>query len=315
MKNVLVCGSLAYDYIMNFKGRFGDHILPNKVHILNVSFTAENLHKLFGGCAGNIGYNLSLLKEKPTILATAGNDFNEYKLWLKKNKVDVSQIEIVSGQPTASAHVITDKDDNQITAFYGGAMLCTSLSIKKLAKKYNFELAIVSPDCKGDMIRHIKDLKNLKIPYIFDPGQQIINFTSSELRTLASGSKAIILNDYELQLFLNKAKISKEKLSDLTKYLIITLGKKGSEIYYQGKKHKIPCAKPKKDLDPTGAGDAFRAGIIKGLLYDYSVEKMGKLAALLAVYTVELYGTQTHSFTLGEFEKRYQKNFKEKIDL
>lgn len=315
MKNILVCGALAYDYIMNFKGRFGDHILPDKVRILSVSFTVKNLRRSFGGCAGNIAYNLSLLKERPTILATAGSDFDEYKFWLKKNRVDISQIKIASSQPTASAHVITDKDDNQITAFYGGAMLCTSQSIKKFARKYNFDLAIVSPDYKKDMIRHIKDLKGLKIPYIFDPGQQITNFTSSELRDLVSNSKVIILNDYELQLLLNKVKISKEKLSNLTKYLIVTLGKKGSEIYYSGKKHKIPCARPKKDLDPTGAGDAFRAGIIKGLVRNYSVEKMGKLAALLAVYTVELYGTQTHSFTLNEFRKRYQENFKEKLEL
>lgn len=315
MKKILLCGSLAYDYIMNFKGKFSDHILPHKVHILNVSFTAENLDKLFGGCVGNIAYNLSLLKERPTVLATAGNDFDEYKKWLEKNKIDVSLIKIVSDQPTASAYIITDKDDNQITAFYGGAMLRTSQSIRKIFRRNSFDLAIVSPDFQKDMIRHIRDLKSLKIPYIFDPGQQIINFTPSQLKLLASGSKAVILNDYELQLFLERARISKKELSDLTEYLIITLGKKGSEIYHQGKKYKIPSAKPKKDLDPTGAGDAYRAGIIKGLLYNYPVEKMGKIAALMAVYTVELYGTQTHSFNLSEFRKRYKKNFKEKLEF
>lgn len=315
MKNILVIGSLAYDFIMNFDDCFADHILPDKIHILNVSFTAKKLSREFGGTAGNIAYNLSLLKEQPIIVACAGKDFDDYRKWLISHKIDVSYIKILKDQYTASAHIITDKDDNQITAFYGGAMLCNTASIKDVLTEKKIDIAILAPDCKEGMIRHARELKELKIPYIFDPGQQLPALSPRELKFLAQGSKASIFNDYELQLFQDKTKLSLDKVKKMTEYLIITLAKHGSKIFYQGKEYKIPPAKPKNEQDPTGAGDAYRAGILKGFVSNTPIETMGRIASLVAVYTVEQYGTQTHKFTFDEFKKRYKENFKEELKI
>ncbi|MFH2105498.1 MAG: carbohydrate kinase family protein [Parcubacteria group bacterium] len=315
MKNILVTGSLAYDYIMNFKERFADHILPDKVHILNVSFGVDNLTKQLGGTAGNIAYNLSLLGERPTIAATAGKDFTEYTEWLQSNKIATDRIKILPKEYTASAHIITDIDDNQITSFHAGAMLGHDFSLQETIDKVKPELAILAPDCKDGMIRHTAELREANVPFIFDPGQGMPLFNKEELIGMITGSKVAIFNDYELQLFRDRTGLSQEKVKDFTEYLIVTLGGKGSIIYHQGKEYKIPTAKPKNTSDPTGAGDAYRAGIIKGLLNEMPIDRMGKMAALASVYTVELYGTQTHKYTLAEFKKRYQENFAEKLEI
>jgi len=309
IKPVLVIGSLAYDYIMNFDDRFANHIIPDKIHVLNVSFTAKKLSKEFGGTAGNIAYNLALLGEKPTIVATVGSNFKDYKTWLKKNGINTHFIKILPNQLTASAHIITDRDDNQITAFFGGAMLCNNFSIKNVISKINPDLAILAPDCKEGMLLHAQEFKELNVPYIFDPGQALPAFDKKELLELTFGSKAAIFNDYEIQLFTQKTGLSIDKIFHLTEYLIITLGKKGSYIFHNKKKYQIPAAKPKNESDPTGAGDAYRAGIIKGLLYELPPDIMGRIGALAAVYTVEKYGTQTHKYTINDFLKRYQENF------
>lgn len=313
-KKILVIGSLAYDYIMNFNDRFANHIIPNKIHVLNVSFTAKKLSKEFGGTAGNIAYNLALLGEKPIIVASVGKDFLDYKNWLKKNNIDTRFIKILPDQFTASAHIITDRDDNQITAFFGGAMLCNNFSIKSIIQKVVPSLAIVAPDCKKGMLLHASELKKFKVPYIFDPGQAITTFNKKELLKAISGSKAAIFNDYEIQLFTKKTNLSIDKISHLTEYLIITSGRKGSKIFFNNKEYKIPAAKPNNESDPTGAGDAYRAGIIKGLIYKLPPNIIGQLGALAAVYTVEKYGTQTHRYTIDEFKNRYKKNFKSEFN-
>ncbi|MDD3887683.1 MAG: carbohydrate kinase family protein [Patescibacteria group bacterium] len=312
MKKVLVCGSLAFDHIMNFNDRFKNHILPDKIHILNVCFGVDKLSKEFGGTAGNIAYNLKLLGIDPIIFASAGKDFNDYKLWLDRNKIKTNYIKYIK-EYTASCHIITDLDDNQITFFHGGAMLHNHLSLRKIVRQEKVELAICAPDCHQGMLLHTKELQDMKIPYIFDPGQGIGSYSGSELLRMAKGSLCTILNDYEFSVFQQKTKLSKQQVLRLTKYLIITLGPKGSEIYFDNKKYIIPCAKPKKILDPTGAGDAYRAGLIYGLLNNYSADKMGKVGACSAVYTVEKYGTQTHKFNFNNFKIRFNKNFKEKI--
>lgn len=312
MKKVLVCGSLAFDYIMNFNDKFKNHILPDKIHILNVCFGADKLSKEFGGTAGNIAYNLRLLGIDPIVFASAGKDFADYKLWLAKNKIKTNYISYTK-EYTASCHIITDLDDNQITFFHGGAMLHNHLSLKKIVRQEKVELAICAPDCHQGMLLHTKELQDMKIPYIFDPGQGIGSYSGSELKKMAKGSLCTILNDYEFNVFQKKTKLSKQQVLKLTKYLIITLGPKGSEIYFDNKRYIISCAKPKKILDPTGAGDAYRAGLIYGLLSNYSADKMGKVGACSAVYTVEKYGTQTHKFNFNNFKARFNKNFKEKI--
>lgn len=313
--NILVVGSLAYDYIMNFDGKFKDHIMPDKVHILNVSFTAKKLQKEFGGTAGNIAYNLNLLQQKPYIVAAAGSDFNEYKKWFSDNKISTKYISILKDQYTASAHIITDQDDNQITSFHGGAMLCKHQSIAQIIKDTKPKLAILAPNSKEATIDYSHELTNNNISFIFDPGQMIIAFNKFELIDLFSNSYVSIFNDYEMQLFTDRTGISIDKAAEMVDYLIITLGSKGSSIYHHGNKHEIPAAKPINTDDPTGAGDAYRSGIILGLINNWEIEQMGKVAALASVYTVEKYGTQTHKYSISDFKKRYQNNFNKELTI
>lgn len=309
MKKIVVSGSLVYDRIMDFPGKFSDHILPDKIHILNVSFTINKLKESFGGTAGNIAYNLSLLNEKPIILGLAGSDFNKYRRWLKKQNIDISKIKEVKNELTASAYIMTDQADNQITGFYPGPKDKKYCQITRRIKKVG--LAIVAPDFKDRMVEYIKIYKKLNVPYIFDPGQQITSFTNTELKQMIEGSKVLIGNDYEIQLILNKLSLNLEKLTKMIEILVITKGAKGSEIYSQNKKLNISPARPKNTSDPTGAGDAYRAGLIKGLTEGWPLAKVGRLAGLVAVYTVEKYGTQTHRFSWEGLKKRYRENFKE----
>lgn len=311
MSKILVSGSLAYDRIMNFPGYFKDHILPDKIHILNVSFAINKLKEGFGGTAGNIAYNLSLLGEEPIVLGLVGEDFAKYEKWLKNKKVDISKVKKIKGELTASAYIITDQDDNQITGFYGGLGNIQYCQIVKKIK--NVGLAIIAPDIKTRMLEYAKIYHTLKISYIFDPGQQITSFTASELKQLVAGARVLIGNDYEVQLILNRLNLEQKQLEKMVEMLVITKGAKGSEIYHQSKKIKIPPAKPKNTSDPTGAGDAYRAGLIKGLVAGWPLEKVGRLAGLVAVYTVEKYGTQTHKFTWSELAKRYKENFKSEL--
>ncbi|MFA4941059.1 MAG: carbohydrate kinase family protein [Patescibacteria group bacterium] len=310
-KKIVVCGSLAYDRIMDFPGKFEDQILPEKIHILNVSFTINKLKESFGGTAGNISYNLSLLGEKPILATSVGADFFKYREWLKKNKIDTKKIKLDGKELTASAYIITDQSDNQITGFYPGSKDISCCQALKKIK--NIDLAIISPDCKERMLEFIKIFKVNKVPYIFDPGQQITSFSAKELLFAINLARVLIGNDYEIEFILKRLKLDLEKIRKLVKIVVITKGADGSEIYNQGKKIKIPSAKPKNTSDPTGAGDAYRAGFIKGLVNNWPFEKIGKLASLVAVYTVEKYGTQTHNFNMKELARRYKENFKEDL--
>jgi len=317
--NILVCGSLAYDRIMDFPGRFRDHILPEKIHLLNVAFTVNDLKESFGGTAGNIAYNLALLGERPKIIGVVGNDFVKYEQWLRKNKIDISSIKKVKNQPTASAYIMTDQEDNQITAFYPGPLdgfgklTAGKLGASLLVRKEKVKLAIIAPDYVARMVKYAKIFKRWKVPYIFDPGQQITSLKAGELKSAVTGAKVLVGNDYEIQLILNRLKLKLSQLVKLVEILIITKGERGSEIYQQSKKIKIPPAKPKNTFDPTGAGDAYRAGLIKGLIKNWPLEKVGRLAGLVAVYTVEKYGTQTHRFSWKGLGGRYRENFGEKL--
>lgn len=324
--NILVSGSLAYDRIMDFPGVFKEHILPEKIHILNVSFVVDKVKENFGGTAGNIAYNLALLGEKPTVLGTVGDDFDKYKEWMNKNNIDISYINEIAGEFTATANIMTDKDDNQITGFYPGPLDVKYCDVVKDIK--NINIAIIAPEFKERMMRYVKIYKEKNIPYIFDPGQQITALSGEELYTGICGAKVLIGNDYEIQMILDKIgeQLGRNShhirpsqygllrpLEDMVEILVITKGAKGSEIYKDGKKIVIPPAKPKSVCDPTGAGDAYRAGFIKGLLKDWALEKIGKFAGLVSVYTVEKYGTQTHEFTMDELEKRYFDNYREQL--
>lgn len=310
-QKILVTGSIAYDRIMNFPGYFKDQILPDKIHILNVSFFVNQLKEGFGGTGGNIAYNLSLLGIKPTVVGNVGEkDFSIYQQWMKKHKYDLSLLNIVPKEQTASAYIITDQDDNQIAGFYPGAML---KSLKAASCKLKASLAIVSPQNPQDMVKLPEVFKRSKTPYIFDPGQQVTSLSGAQLKKAINGSKVLIGNDYEISLISKKTGWKNKDLLKKAELLVTTLGAKGSTIQTNNKIYKIPPAKPKNTSDPTGAGDAFRAGLIKGLIEDWPLKKTGRLAGLVSVYTVEKYGTQTHKFTQKELSNRYRQNFKDKL--
>ncbi len=308
---ILVTGSIAYDRIMNFDGYFKDNIIPNQIHNLNISFFVHKLRESYGGTAGNIAYNLSLLGIKPHILTNVGTkDFKNYETWLKKNNINTSLIKKIKDQHTASAYIITDKNDNQIAGFYPGAML------KQINYKINLrdiDLAIVSPQNPLDMVKLPKLFRKNKTPYIFDPGQQTAILTGENLKSCINGSRMLVGNDYEISLICKKTNLSINQLLKNTEIIIQTLGANGSIIHTKEKTYKIAPAIAKNTCDPTGAGDAYRAGVIKGLIENWSLEKLGKFAGVVSAYTVEKHGTQTHKFNINSIKNRYYKNFKEKI--
>lgn len=318
---IIITGSLAFDFIMNFPGKFGDHILPEKIHEINLSFLVEKLQKQYGGTAGNIAYNLALLGLRPTVLATAGYDFTEYKSELEKVGVDTSMIYIIEAEPTASAFIFTDMVDNQITGFYPGAMRAsTQFQIPNF--KFQIEqtpFVVISPNEPKAMTNHVSNCLKLSLPYMFDPGMQLPRLKTQDLKLGIEGAKIVIGNDYEIALIRNRFR-SESRLrfresigQTISQIWITTLGDKGSIVEADGKTYKIPPAKPREVLDPTGAGDAYRAGFLAGFLRGLPLKTCGKMGSIAAVYTVEKYGTTTHKFTVKEFKNRYQENFREDL--
>ncbi len=311
---ILVTGSLAFDYIMNFPGKFVDHILPDKIHILNLSFLLETLRKEKGGTAGNISYNLGLLKTNVSVLATAGEDFKDYGIFLEKSGVDISSIAIAKKESTATAFIITDQNDNQITGFYPGAMsLDKSLKISEI--KNRPELVVISPTDPLAMDNFVAECQRFQVPYLFDPGMQLPRLTNEQLLKGIEGAKILITNDYEMNLIKDRLQLTDDQILSLVEIMITTLGEKGSEIKTKTQKLKIKPAKPSKISDPTGAGDAYRAGFLAGYIRGFNLQTCGQMGAVAACYTVEKYGTTTHAFTLFEFCKRYKENFAKDLKL
>lgn len=305
--SALICGSMAYDTIMVFHDKFKNHILPDKVHILNVCFLVPAMRREYGGCAGNIAYNMKLLGEEPLIMATVGHDFEPYSQWLNLTGVSSQYIKVMDNQYTGQAYITTDEDDNQITAFHPGAMNCSHLNSVSHASEIS--IGIVSPDGREGMMQHAQEFSDLGIPFIFDPGQGMPMFTGEELLTFMKQAKWAIFNDYEFELLQNSTGLDLEALVELVDTLIVTRGDKGSDIYSQGQSLKIPPAKPKAILDPTGCGDAYRAGLLYGLMNDYNWEETGRIASLMGAIKIEHHGTQNHTFSMAEFKTRYHDNF------
>lgn len=305
---IFVSGSLAYDRIMDFPGRFADHILPEKLHVLNVCFMVNGLTEKFGGTAGNIAYNLALLGERPLILATAGHDFGRYRQWLEKNGLSLEGIRIIPEEFTACAYITTDQSDNQITGFNPGAMKYRSL--------YQFNslrpeeaLAIISPGNLDDMLAYSQICREKKIPYIFDPGQSIPAFSGERLLEMLTGSSLTVCNDYELEMICRKTGLALQELEEKTGALIVTLGEHGSIIHLNRETIRIPAVPASRTLDPTGAGDAYRAGLIKGLVLKKPLAIAAQMGATCASFAVEYHGTQEHTFTEEEFRQRYERQF------
>ena len=311
---ILVTGSLAFDFIMNFSGRFSDQIIPDKIHILNLSFLTDRLRKNFGGTAANVAYSLALLGKKTTILATAGKDFATYKKFLKKNRVETKYIKIYKNSYTSNYFAVVDKSDNQLGGFYSGPMdKASRLSIKGV--KDGIRFAVIGPSAPAAIYKFSKECQELKIPFLFDPGMQIPRLGKKQLLASLFGAEILIANDYEVALIFQKTGLTKTSLLKKVKILITTLAEKGSIIDIQNKTYKIKAAKPKNTSDPTGAGDAYRAGFLAGYLRGFDLKTCGQMGSVCAVYTVEKYGTTTHRFSKKQFIKRYKENYGEEIKL
>jgi adenosine kinase len=302
--NIIVSGSLAYDRIMDFPGYFKEHILPEKIHVLNVCFQVNNMKEKFGGTAGNIAYALTLMGQKPLISATIGRDYHRYFEWLAKNGISTENIKIIENEFTASAYITTDQADNQITGFYPGAMKwSSSLDFDKLNPRET--LVIVSPGNLEDMVKYPQVCKARGIDYIFDPGQSLPMLAVRDLVQVIEGCRILIANDYEMDLILCKTGLNRETLLRRAKAVIVTTGEQGSQVFTPEGKMRIPAAKPKTVKDPTGAGDSYRGGLISGLIQGKDIEQCARMGSVCASFAVECYGTQEYRFSPEEFNERF----------
>ncbi|MCG6971050.1 MAG: carbohydrate kinase family protein [Gammaproteobacteria bacterium] len=303
----LICGSYAYDTIMVFHDRFKNHILPDKVHMLNVSFLVPDMRREFGGCAGNIAYNLNMLGGDALPMATVGNDFDPYAKWMDECGVSRKHLKVLDNTYTGQAFITTDLDDNQITAFHPGAMSFSHEN--KVGDANGVSLGIVSPDGRDGMIQHAQQFADAGIPFIFDPGQGMPMFSGEELVSFLEQATWAAFNDYEVQLMQERTGKSQQAMAQMLDALIVTKGGKGSVIYHDNQVIEIPTAQTSSVSDPTGCGDAFRAGLLYGLMNDMDWDTTGRIASLMGAIKIEQPGTQNHGFTKAEFEDRFQGSF------
>jgi len=306
-KSALICGSMAWDTIMVFKDRFSNHILPDKIHRLNVSFLVPGLRREFGGCAGNIAYNLKLLGDTGYPMATVGRDFGPYHEWLTKTGVPADHIKVYESEHTAQAFITTDLDDNQITAFHPGAMQHSHAN--KVSDAKDVAIGIVAPDGRDGMIQHAEQFAAARIPFIFDPGQGLPLFGGDDIKRFVDQATWVAVNDYEWELVQQKTGWTARDITQRVKALIVTRGAQGSVIYTPEGEIQIPTAKARAVVDPTGCGDAYRAGLLHGLLHGLDWQTTGRIASLLGAIKIESLGTQNHRFTPAEFQARLKENF------
>jgi adenosine kinase len=304
---ILICGSIAYDNIMVFQGRFKDHILPQQIHILNVAFLVPELRREFGGCAGNIAYNLKLLGSDPLVMGTVGDDSLLYVERLKRLGINLSCVRQVPQTLTAQAFITTDLDDNQITAFHPGAM--NHSHENRVTRELGASLAIVAPDGRQGMLQHARELARLGIPFMFDPGQGLPMFSGEELLEFVEQASYVAVNDYEGRLLEERTGRRLADLAPKLKALILTRGAEGSVIHANGQRFDIPCAKAKAVVDPTGCGDAYRAGLLYGVASGFDWLKTGRLASLMGAIKVASRGGQNHSVTREELRRQFHSNF------
>jgi adenosine kinase len=303
----LICGSLAFDTIMVFGDRFAKHILPDKIHMLNVSFLVPQLRREFGGCAGNIAYNLGLLGDVAYPMATVGRDFGPYREWMARAGVPADHVRVIEAQLTAQAFITTDLDDNQITAFHPGAM--QHAHENRVTDASDIAIGIVAPDGREGMIQHAAQFAAARIPFIFDPGQGLPMFSGEELARFVGQATWVTVNDYEWQLLQQKTGWNVRELTQRVAALIVTRGAAGSVIHTRDREIAIPCAKASAVVDPTGCGDAYRAGLIHGLLHGLDWLSTGHIASLMGAIKIESRGTQNHRFTRAEFDARLASAF------
>ncbi len=310
-KTALICGSYAFDSIMVFQDQFKNHILPDKVHMLNISFLVPTLRKEFGGCGGNIAYNLHMLGANSVPMATVGDDFTPYMNWMESHHMNTTHMKVISGSYTGQAFITTDMDDNQITAFHPGAM--SDSHQNKVSDVSVVDIGIVSPDGRDGMIEHAKQFADANIPFMFDPGQGMPMFSGEELITFIKQATYVAVNDYESQMLQDKTGLDVQTIASMVDALIITKGAEGSEIYTGAEVIHIEAVKADATQDPTGCGDAYRAGLLFGLMNDMDWKTTGQLAGLLGAIKVAHLGTQNHQFDLGKIERLYQQSYGEPL--
>jgi adenosine kinase len=305
--NTLICGSIAYDTIMVFRDRFRNHILPDQIHILNVAFLVPDMRREFGGCAGNIAYNLKLLGGDPLIMATVGEDYQPYAYRLERLKLAQTHIREVKDTFTAQAFITTDLDDNQITAFHPGAMNFSHLN--RVGDARDVSLGIVAPDGRDGMIDHAREFAEAGIPFIFDPGQGLPMFSGEELLAFVDQATYLAVNDYEGRMLAERIGLDLEALARRVEALVVTRGAEGSTIYSQGQTIQIPSVPPTGTVDPTGCGDAYRAGLLYGIAQGYDWPTAGRLASLMGSLKIASRGGQNHHPTREEIGARYRQVF------
>jgi adenosine kinase len=306
---IFVTGSIAYDYIMVFPGKFRDHILPDKMHVLSVSFLVDSLTRRRGGTGANISYSLGLLRERPLLVGTVGDDFADYRGWLESHGVDCRTVKVIAEEHTASCFINTDLQDNQITAFYPGAMARAATVSLGEAGATSSDMVVIAPNDPQAMNQYADACIRAAVPYLYDPSTQLPRLERHELESGCRGARVLAGNDYEFGMMANKLGMTEIELRRLVPVTVMTRGEAGALITVDTEEFEIPAAKPKKVLDPTGAGDAFRAGFMLGLTKSLPWPVVGRLAAVAAVYAIEQPGPQQHSYTLPEFVARYTENF------
>lgn len=305
--HLVVTGSIAYDYLMSFPGTFTEHLLPDHLQRVSLSFLVDTMDKRRGGCAPNIAYTLALLGERPLLMGSAGEDFGEYRQWLEAAGVDTSPVLQVSGKFTASFFCSTDAANNQIASFYTGAMAdAGQLSFRSLGA---CRLAIISPNDPDAMVQYAEECRVLQLPYIFDPGQQVARMSGEALAAGVVGAAVVICNDYEYEILKQKTGLSESDLLDQTDVLIVTRGEHGSVIITRDGRDEVPAVPPTRIVDPTGVGDAYRGGLMKGLALGLPHVEAARLGSVAATYALEHLGGQSHAYTLAEFMARYETHF------
>jgi adenosine kinase len=304
---IVVTGSIAFDYLMSFPGKFTDHFLPEHMNRVSLSFLVDSMDKRRGGCAPNIAYTLALLGERPLLMATAGEDFGEYREWLDAAGIDTSQTLQVEGKFCASFFCSTDVDNNQIASFYTGAMAdAGQLSFRSV---HGCGLAIIAPNDPGAMVQYAEECRTIGIPFIFDPGQQCARMSGDDLRNGLTGAAVVIVNDYELELLRQKTGLSEADILKLAKALIITRGELGSSVVTADAWMDVAAVAPHRIVDPTGVGDAYRGGFMKGMALDLPYETCARMGSVAATYALEHLGGLSHAYTWEEFKQRYQQHF------
>ncbi len=314
---IVVTGSMAYDYIMSFPGRFVDHILPDQLEILSVSFLVDSMRRERGGCGGNIAYNLALLGQRPLLMATVGQDAPEYIAWLREHGVDTSAVLNLDDEFTASFFVSTDQNNNQIASFYTGAMAKANRLTFRDLDTSQIDVAIISPNDPQAMVKYAQECQELGIAYIYDPSQQIPRLDAAELKQGIQGAKVLIVNDYEFEMIKKQTGLGDDDIYSMVEITVITQGERGSVIRVgKDERYVIPPCKPHRRIaDPTGVGDAYRAGLITGMCARLPWQVVGQMGSLAATYVLEEHGTQRHHYNLASFIRRYGECFGDSAPL